>query len=135
MPRSVVSAPRLLDHPGQQCAIGIVERGRAQRHAGFDQLVAGREQRDANAAADRQLGQAQSRGERDIGNRQNAAGRQHHRTDAHIFAGQAAIGAALQARRHNDGAIFGPHIFLHEHGVGVIRHRRAGEDADRGVRG
>ncbi len=63
--------------------------------------------------------------------REPPPGRQRDGAGAHILAGEPAIGAALQAGRHDDAIAFDAAIFLHEHGIGAGRHRRAGENADR----
>src|ERR1700712_367114 len=56
-------------------------------------------------------------------------------TGGNILAGGAHIRAGLQARRQNHPArVVEAYILLHEHGVGALRHRRAGE-YPRGVAG
>ena len=58
-------------------------------------------------------------------------GRQQDRIRAHILAGVAAVGAALQTRRNDHRIALDAGVLLHKHGIGAGRHRRAGENADR----
>ena len=48
-----------------------------------------------------------------------------------VFTGQAPIGAALQARRHDDAIAVDATILLHEDGIGASGHRCAGENTRR----
>ena len=51
--------------------------------------------------------------------------------ERNVFAGGTHIGAGLQPGRQHDLAVFDADVFLHEHGVGAVGHRRAREDAHR----
>ena len=118
-------------HRHQHEAVGIEQLRRGARFARRDQLVAGGEHRDANAPDNFELRQAESRDKRDILRPQPLAGLQRRKAQGNVLACGAHIGAGLQARRENDLVTFDADIFLHEHGVGAIGHRRAGEDAHR----
>ncbi len=54
------------EQSGEQKAIGVVERRARQSRPGFDNLVAGRKQRHAHAAAHIKLGETERRGERNV---------------------------------------------------------------------
>ena len=120
-----------LDQAGQQIAVGIVKRRARQCRSRLDDLVAGREQGDAHAPADFNRGETERGRERHVLRRKPPAGRQRHRAGRDVFAGEAAVGAAFEPRRHDHGAAVDAAILLHEHRIGARRHRRAGEDADR----
>ena len=119
------------EQPGEQIAVGIVKRGARQRRSRLDDLVAGREQRRPARAGARKLGETERRRERHMLHRKPPAGGQRHRAVAHIFAGEPPIGAALKSGRHHDAVAVDAAILLHEHRIGAVRHRRAGENADR----
>ena len=78
-----------------------------------------------------ELGEAERGGERHVLHGEPPSRRQGDRPRPHVLAGMPAIGAAFQSRRHDDAIAFDAAVFLHEHGVGTRRHRRAGKDADR----
>ena len=61
---------------------------------------------------------------------QHGAGRQNDRAGRHVLTGETAVGAELQPLWHRHAAAFDRHILLHENGVGALRHRRAGENAN-----
>jgi hypothetical protein len=117
--------------PAQQFAVRIVKPGHGKRRARLDDLVAGREDRDAYAPPDRQLAQPQRRRHAQVLRLKPAARGQRDRTAPHVLAGKPPVRAALQSRRHDDSRSIAPHVLLHEHGVGALGHRRAGEDTDR----
>ncbi len=119
------------EHRREQAAVRIIERGGRTHRARLDDLVAGREQRDAHAPPHVQRREAERSREREMLGLQPPASGQRDRTAAQILASKARVGAALEARRHDHGVAVAPAILLHEHGVGARRHRRAGEDADR----
>jgi len=77
------------------------------------------------------LGQAEGCGQRDILRPQPLAGLQRGIARRNILARGTDIGAGLQARRQHHLAVLEADVFLHEHGIGTIRHRRTGEDAHR----
>ena len=78
-----------------------------------------------------ELRQAEGRGQRDILRPQALAGLQRRMAGGNVFAGRTHIGAGLQACRKHHLAVFEADVFLHEHGIGAIGHRRAREDAHR----
>ncbi len=99
--------------------------------AGCHDLVAGREDRDAKAAADIEMGTAKRGRERDVLGTQAMPGPEHDVAQRDVFARRPDIGAALQARWQKNLARFpDPHVFLHEDRVGTRRHRCPGENAD-----
>ena len=120
-----------VDQPGQQVAVGVEQRRRRARPAGFDDFVAGREHRHPDAAAYRKRVQADAGRERDMLGGQPPPGRQHDGAGTHVFARNPPVGAALEPRRHDHrrSVRVRPHVLLHEDGIGALRHRRAGEDA------
>ena len=120
-----------LQQSGKQIAVGIVERSTRQRRPGFDDLIAGRKQRHPHAAAHIEFGETERRGERHMLHRKPPPRRQRDRAGADVLAGEPPVGAALQARRHHHAIAVDAAIFLHEHRIRALRHRRAGEDADR----
>ena len=99
--------------------------------AGRNDLVAGREDRDADAPANLQLGQPQGRGQRHVLRSHLMAAPKHGGAGGNVLSRRAHIGAPFQSRRQRDraGGIIDPNIFLHENRIGHRRHRRAGEDA------
>ncbi len=120
-----------LQQRAQEITIGVVDRGAAALAAWLDHFVAGRKDRNRQPPPHFEFGQAQSGGERDVLRLQHGAGRQHDIARRHVLAGQPAIGAELQPARHRDAVAVDRDVFLHEHGVGADRHRRAGEYPDR----
>jgi hypothetical protein len=58
-------------------------------------------------------------------------GLQRGNAGGNVFARWTHIGAGLEARGKHDPVAVDTDILLHEHGVGALRHRRAGEDAHR----
>ena len=97
-----------------------------------NQFVARRKHRDPDTPAHVNLGQAKRRGERDILRPQALSGCERRRTGGNIFPGRTHVGARSQALRQNDPTIaIDSHILLHEHRVGAIGHRRAGENPHR----
>ena len=78
------------------------------------------------------MGQAEGGGERDILRPQPAALLERGMAESDVFAGGAHIGAGFQpCRQHHPAGIIDADIFLHEHGVGAVGHRRAGKDPHR----
>lgn len=114
---------------------------RAARFTGRNQFVAGREHRDADAPDDVELRQAKGRDQRDILRPQPPAGLQCGVACGNVLARGPHIGARLQPGGKHNLAVFEADVLLHEHGIGAVRHRRAGKDAhrlpwfDRGRRG
>ena len=116
--------------PRQQIAIGIEQGGRRPRRSGLDDLVAGREYRDANATPHGELLQPHRCCERDVLGGKATARRQENGSGAHVFAGEPAVGAALESRWYDHRIAFDAHVLLHEDRIGSRRYRRPGEDAD-----
>ncbi len=112
--------PETLEQPRQQVAIGVEQGGAGPRRARLDDLVAGREHGDADAAEHVEAGQADRGGQRHVLRREPPAGRQHDRAGAHVLAGKPAIGAGLEPRRHDHRLAVEAHVLLHEHGVGAL---------------
>ena len=121
------------EHCGDHRTVAVGDLARGQRAPSLDEFVAGGENRDARAAADRKLvgaahrrgsngarGQAGSRGE------QAFAGGEIARAGADMAAARAGA-VAGQGQR---GAVYSD-ILLHDDGVGAAWDDRAGEDAHR----
>ena len=122
-------ATQPLEHRHQHEAVGIEQLRRRARAARRYQFIAGRKHRDADAPAHLHMRQAEGGRKRDILRPQALARRQRRRAGRNILARAAHIGAGLEARRQNHPAVgIEAHIFLHEHGVGSVRHRRTGEN-------
>ena len=123
-----------LQHADEEIAVGVVGRSVGPRRAGLDDLVAGREQCNAHAAADLQFRKTDTGGERDVLRRKAAACGKNDRAFLDVLAGEAAVRSELEPGRQDHLIAVGLHVLLHEDGVGARRHRRAGEDADGLVR-
>ena len=108
--------------------VGVVDRAGRQVVAGLAQFVAGREQRDPQGAIDRERGKAERGREADFLGAQAASPRQNQGAGFDVFAGAAAIGAALDTKRKSHGTIDDLAVFLHQHRVGAVGQQRAGED-------
>ena len=77
------------------------------------------------------MGQPERGSERDILRPQPLASFERGISDRDVFACRSHIGARFKARRENDPVVLiDAHILLHEHRVGSVGHRRAGEDPD-----
>ena len=119
-----------LQQSAQQIAVGVVDRGAAARGSRLDHFVAGGEDRHFKPPPHLDIRDAERGGERDVLRLQHGAGRQHDMTGGHVFAGKPPIRAEFQALRHGDAIALRRHVFLHEHRIGALGHRRAGENAD-----
>ena len=133
MPRSVTSAPSRASSAAQQLAVGVVERRppAAARPARRSRRRS-RTSRRARAAAPAASCRPSAAAMREVLRLQPAARRQRDRARARHPRRRAggwrrASGPAARSRPSPSSA----HVLLHEHGVGAVRHRRAGEDADR----
>ena len=118
----------------QQITVGVENRRAAARRARLDHFVAGRKYRHLQPPPHLDVGDAERGQKRNMLRFQHGAGRQHDAALRHVLAGKPPVGAELQAFRHRHAVAVGGDIFLHEHGVGAGRHRRAGENADRLLR-
>ncbi len=118
------------EQSGEQIAIGIVERRPRQSRSGLGNFIAGREYRHPDAAAHIKLGETERRRECDVLHAKPPARGQCEHPGFHIFTGEPAIGAVLQAGRHQHVVAIDATILLHEDSIGAFRHRRAGEDAN-----
>ena len=118
-------------HRHQHEAVGIEQLRRSARFARRCQFVAGGEHRDAKAPDDIELCQAEGCRERNVLRPQPLAGLQRRKARWNIFARGPHVGAGLEACGKHDLVAFDADVFLHEHGIGALGHRRAGEDAHR----
>ncbi len=130
MPRSVTICAEPLQQFRQQNPVGIENRRGAAGRARLDHFITGGKNRDLEPPAHRKLGQSQGGSERDVLRFKHGAGRQNDATGGNILARETAIGPELQAFWHRHPVAFDRHILLHENGVGALRHRRAGENAN-----
>ena len=89
MPRSTTSAPALRAIGADRQIVGGDDLVGAGLGAGRDEFVAGRQDRDARAARDRQARMVHGGGEREFGRAEAAARRQHDVAFAKIEAGAA----------------------------------------------
>ena len=119
----------LRDRRGDDRAVGVVDRGRAQRLAGLHQFVAGGDDGDARPARDGDLRDAAGRQHADLARADDGAGAQQRLAAGDIGAG---IGDELSGR---SGAAdldrarprrLG--VLDHDDGVCAARHRTAGRD-------
>ncbi len=119
-------------HRRQHEAVGIEQLRSRALAARRNQLVAGRKYRDAKPSRHIDMGQTEGGGKRDILRPQPAACLQRRLAERNVFSCGAHIGAGFEASRENHPArIIDADIFLHEHGVGAVGHRRAGKDPNR----
>ena len=99
-------------------------------------LVASGQQRHLKRPIDFQRRVAGRGGQRQFRRAEKASGRQHYFATAHILAGQATVGATLDAWTNDDALAFQPAIFLHHHRVGCtilsFGHDGAGQHAHGG---
>jgi hypothetical protein len=116
----------------QREAVAVIDLQRRKGRAGRSELVAGREQRDAQPRAHGEAVPPKRRRQADILRAQQTPGRQGERAPRHVLARRARIRPALEPRAQPHAAVgqrLG--ILLHHHRVRTLGHRRAGEDADR----
>ena len=130
MPRSVTVGAEPLQQSVQQIAVGVVDGGAAARGSRLDHFVAGGEDCHFKPPPHLDVRDAERGGERDVLRFQHGAGRQHDMTGGHVFAGQPAIRPKFQPLGHGDAIALRGHVLLHEHRIGALGHRRAGENAD-----
>ena len=120
-------------HAVQRVAVAVVDLAGRQRRADRHQLVAGREERHAQPAIDRDFADPQRRHRSQLGRAHPLPGTEHHLTGLEVLAGEAPVLARLRDRACGDGHPAGnlARALLHDDGVGAFRHHRAGEDAHR----
>ena len=104
---------------------------RAQRAAGRNQFVAGRQDRDPGAPAHAERFVVGRRSKRDVAGSEPAAGREQGLARLEVHAGLTQIVAGRSRDRKPDALILALDILLNDDGVGAVRHGRAGEDAHR----
>ena len=111
--------------------VGVVDPALRQRPARGHDLVAGREHGDLEAAAHRQLGEAELGRHADVLRSQAQPGLEDGLAGANVLAAAAAVGADPEARRDQDVVVLARHRLLERHRVGAGGKRRPGEDAER----
>ena len=94
-PRNTASPPFSADRRGDDRAVGVVDRGRAQRLARLHQFIAGREDGDARPARDGHLRDAAGRQHADLARADDGAGAQQRLAARDVGAG---IGDELPGR-------------------------------------
>ena len=110
----------------------VVDRPRRQLGPRFAHLIAGRQQRRPQRPVDAQLATSERRRQTKLGRAKTPSRGKRRLAQRHVLAGVAAVGALADAGLQPHPTIRGGGaIFLHQHRVGAVGHRRPGEDADR----
>ncbi len=134
-PRNIASPPFSLIAARDDRAIGVVDRGRAQRLARLHQLVAGGDHGDARPARDGNLRDPAGRAHADLARADHGAGAQQRLAARDVGTG---IGHELPGRggaADLDRATADRLGMLdHDDGVGAARQRAAGRNRRRGSR-
>src|SRR6185295_15996921 len=113
----------------QQITVRVIQRSGPKRLARLYDFVAGRKQRNANAALHLDLVDTDGGGERNILRLKASAARNCNRARPQIFACQTPIRAEFKARGYDHRISFDAAVFLHIDGVRSRGHGRAGENA------
>jgi hypothetical protein len=116
-------------HAVQRVAVRVVDLAFLERLADRGQLVAGGEERHAQAALDLDRADAERRDQADLGGPDQAARRQDGFSLGQVFARVAHVLRLLLPGRDGDAITFSLHDFLNHHRVGALRHHRTGHDA------
>jgi len=124
------------EHSIQRVAVAVVDLARAERLANRAELVAGRKERDAELAIDRDFDDAERREHPELRRANGLTGAKHRRTTLEILARKTPIRPGLHDRafgdRHAARKLGG--ALLHHDGVGTGRHHTASENAHRFIR-
>ncbi len=131
MPRSCGSPPSERDQCREPDGVGGDDLVRPRRRPGRHELVAGRDERDARAAAHRHGAIAHGRRERHLAVAEPGAGGEEDGALLEVETGGADVPAGQSGLADADRAVgkrLG--VLLDQDRVGALRHRRAGEDAD-----
>ena len=115
----------------QRVAIAVIYLARRQGLADRGQFVAGREEGDAQAAPDLDLGDAERGDQPQFGRTDPLAGRQCHGAACQILAGAPRVLALPLAGGNDYRSFLDPRHFLHHHGIRPRRQHGAGHDAHR----
>ena len=119
------------DDPGD----GEIVRGddlrRAERPAGRDELVAGRQHGDPRPSADGQIDMIGRRRQRHVSRRQASPRRNEELALAEVQSRRTQVVARGHCCFEVDAVAFAPHVFLNYDRVRALRHRRAGENPRR----
>ncbi len=118
----------------QHVTIRIVDLAAFEGLPGLDQLVAGKEYADAHRRINRQGLQTNRCGQADILRAQAVAGVQNRIAAADIVARRAHVAAARRPGLELDGVAALCYLFLHDHRVGALGHRRTGKYPRRAAR-
>ena len=116
---------------GEGIEVGGDDLVRPCRLAGPDELVAGGEDRDARPAAHRQARVAHGGGEREAARIETLPGGKERVAGAEVEPARAHEAPRRGGVEDGDGVAVASRILLDDDRVGAVRHRRAGEDADR----
>ena len=116
---------------GEHRAVGVVGLVRRGGAAGRADLVAGGEDRDPEAAADLELGEADGGGEREIRGAEAAALGQDLGPGGDVLAGGAGVGAGPRRPLEGDGVAVADDVLVEDDGVDARREEGAGQDAQR----
>ena len=103
----------------------------AKRSAGSDELVAGRQNGDPGAPADRQIDMIGRSRQRHVAGRETPSGTNESLAFAEIQSRRTQVFARRNGNRDHDAVAVAPHVFLNDDRVGAFGHGRAGEDPHR----
>ncbi len=129
--RETTTPPARVTYPASGERVGVVDAAGGQRLADGDELVACREERDAGTARAGQGRGPGGGGDPERGGAEHGAGDDRDGPCAQVLAGASDVVA--RAHRGVDGhqvVTHGGRAFDHHHGIGTVRHRRAGRDPD-----
>ena len=115
----------------QHGPVGVIYLTRSGVVPGLDQFVTGRDHRHPQSFADRDLGHARRREQRDVAGAQHAAGGEDRGSGGHVLACPARVGPGPDACAKGDGVAALGHVLLKDHRIDTPGQRGPGEDAQR----